>query len=107
MYNKPASRKRNHRVGKTIKNNMEQTSTFEQIDAHINAADLAAYKTGGTKHFSASLAATDPGGVLTKICGIYHVIKPILQGVLLIPFIPAKWKEAIRTFTGLMDTLCP
>ncbi len=48
-----------------------------------------------------------PGNVLGNVCQIYHVIRPILQGILLIPFIPAAWKAAIKTFISLMDRLCP
>ena len=86
---------------------MDKNVTFEEIDAHINKANLDVFKPGGAKHFAAPAVAASPGDVLTKVCGIYHVIKPILQGVLLIPFIPTKWKDAIRTFMSLMDTLCP
>ncbi len=81
--------------------------TFEQINDHINNADLSAYKDGGDKYFRGADIKAAPGDVLQKVCGIYQVIRPILQGVLLIPFIPKKWKDAIRTFISLMDTLCP
>ena len=86
---------------------MDKQITFEEINDHINKADLSQFKEGAAKHFNAANVAADPSGVLQKVCSIYHVIKPILQGILLIPFIPAPWKEAIRTFIKLMDTLCP
>ena len=86
---------------------MDKQITFEEINDHINKADLNQFKEGGAKHFNAAGVAANPGDVLQKVCGIYHVIRPILQGILLIPFIPGPWKEAIRTFMKLMDTLCP
>lgn len=86
---------------------MDNEISFEQINDHINKADLTLYKKGGTKSFTSADTAIDPGGVLQKVCGIYHVIRPILQGVLLIPFIPKTWKEVIKTFIDTMDKLCP
>ena len=86
---------------------MENELTFEQINEHINKADLSIYKKDGAKHFKAADISADAGGVLQKVCSIYHVIQPVLQGILLIPFIPKKWKDALRTFIGLMGTLCP
>lgn len=86
---------------------MEHELTFEQINDHIQKADLKQFQQGAAKHFTAAEAAAKPGDVLQKVCGIYHVVRPILQGVLLIPFIPGPWKEALRTFMNLMNTLCP
>ncbi|MEO8568328.1 MAG: hypothetical protein ABI419_04315 [Ginsengibacter sp.] len=86
---------------------MENEITFEQINDHINKADLSQYQKGAAGNFRAADVKTDAGGVLQKVCGIYHVIRPILQAILKIPFIPEKWKEVIKTFIGLMDTLCP
>ncbi|HKI02186.1 MAG TPA: hypothetical protein VKK31_09405 [Thermoanaerobaculia bacterium] len=85
----------------------EKELTFEAIDAHIKNADLAAFAPGGKHHVTSDMVAAAPGNVLGQVCQIYHVIRPILQGILLIPFIPAAWKTAIRTFMSLMDTLCP
>ncbi len=85
---------------------MANEITFEQIEEKINNADLTAFASGGSKHFSIADIHADPGSVLVKVCGIYHVIHPILEGVVLIPIIPRKWKEGLKTFMGLMDTLC-
>jgi hypothetical protein len=81
--------------------------TFEEIDAHIRKADLSAFEPGGRHHFTSEMVAAAPGNVLANVCRIYHVIRPILQALLLVPFIPATWKAAIKTFIALMDTLCP
>ena len=85
---------------------MEKEITFEQINDHINKADLSQYQKGAAKHFTAADINANAGGVLEKVCGIYHVVRPFLEGVLKFP-LPAKWKEAIKTFMSLMDTLCP
>jgi hypothetical protein len=81
--------------------------TFEAIDEHIRKANLSAFEPGGAHHVTREMVAAAPANALANVCRIYHVIKPILQGLLLVPFIPAAWKAAIRTFIALMDTLCP
>lgn len=86
---------------------MQKELTFEQINEHINEADLSRFESGGEMHFRGADVKKASGEVLQKVCGIYHVVRPVLQGILLIPFIPAQWKAAVKTFISLMDTLCP
>ncbi|MEO5929551.1 MAG: hypothetical protein ABIR47_06440 [Candidatus Kapaibacterium sp.] len=86
--------------------NQADALTFEAIDKHINEADLSQFEAGGKHHVMAAIAA-NPAAALQNICGIYKVIKPILQGVLLIPFVPASWKKAIQLFIQTMDSICP
>ena len=81
--------------------------TFEEINDHVNNADLTQFKEGGEKHFRGADVHAAPGDVLKKVCGIYHIIRPILQGVLSIPFIPKKWKDVIQAFMDIMDKVCP
>ena len=74
---------------------MNQMS-FKEIDNHI------------TKHMTtvndlASIEALDNN----QICKIYQVIRPILQVVANLPFIPENWKKAISTFISILDRFCP
>lgn len=85
---------------------MEKDMTFEQIDAHVSKLNLADFKTGGSKHFTSADVTANPGTVLQKICAIYKGIRPILWAVSKIPLIPAKWRDAIKTFIDLMDSIC-
>jgi hypothetical protein len=85
----------------------EKDWTFEEIDKHVQQADLNAFAQGGAHHFTAAAAQATPGDVLKKICAIYKVVRPILVAVSKIPLIPKKWRDAITTFVGLMDQLCP
>lgn len=85
----------------------EKNWTFEEIDQHIKAANLAQFETGGANHFTAAAVAASPADVLKKLCAIYKVIRPILVALSAFPFIPASWKSAIKVFMSLMDTLCP
>ena len=81
--------------------------SFEEVNALIEKADLTPYQQGGVHHFNAAHTQANPGNVISKICGIYKIVAPILKLVASLPLIPAKWKAAIKTFTDLMDTLCP
>jgi hypothetical protein len=85
----------------------EQTLTFEEIDGHINALDLAPFRAGGPRQVTAALAQADPKETISRVCAIYRGVRPILAGLAAIPFIPGKWKEALKVFMSLMDALCP
>jgi hypothetical protein len=85
----------------------ESNLTFEEIDRRINALDLKAFQAGGRQHFTAEAVRTVPGDVLQKICAIYRGIRPILIALENFPLIPKKWRDALKVFTDLMDTLCP
>lgn len=81
--------------------------TFEEVNKHFENADLKPFQTGGKSHFTAEAVSKAPGDVLQKVCGIYKIVRPFLALVSNIPLIPPKWREAIKTFMGLMDGLCP
>jgi hypothetical protein len=80
--------------------------TFEDVDKHIQAADLSAFQSGG-KHHLTKASAANPAAALPNVCAAYKVIKPILVLISGIPLIPQKWRDAIKAFIGVMDTLCP
>jgi hypothetical protein len=42
-----------------------------------------------------------------KSRGTYHVVRPVFQGVLLIPFIPKKGRETIKSLYGLIGYFLP
>jgi len=71
--------------------------TFEEIDQHINTHSKAA-PTGA----KAAGAAAIP-----NVCAQYKVIRPILIALESFPFIPQKWRDALKAFTSVMDTFCP
>ena len=81
--------------------------TFEEIDKQINALDLKAFQPGGKQHFTAAAAKAAPADVLQRICTIYRGIRSILIALENFPLLPKKWRDALKTFTNLMDTLCP
>lgn len=85
---------------------MEKVLTFEQIDEHIKKSNLEDFLPGG-KHNLVAGTIIPKEDIGIKICGIYKIIRPILSGILLIPFITEKWKEALRVFMAFLDTLCP
>jgi hypothetical protein len=81
--------------------------TFEMIDAHVKKADLSAFEKGGKFYFAPPEGAKlAPAEIIGKICPVYKIVKPILQGILLMPFIPAAWKAPVEIFISIMDKLC-
>ena len=79
--------------------------TFEEVNKHFESVDLSAFHKGGRSYFAPGAGAT--ADVLQKICSIYKIVRPFLVLVSNIPLIPAKWREAIKTFINLMDGICP
>ena len=75
-----------------------------KVYEHIDKADLSAFEKGG-KHFVPQDAAA--AVAMPNICPVYKLIRPILVLLMNAPFIPAKWKQAIRIFVQLMDVVCP
>jgi hypothetical protein len=81
----------------------KQNPTFEEVNAHIEKADLKKLQkaTGGSAE---SLTAAGVGG---QVCAGYKVVRPILLLVSSLPLIPSKWKAAIKAFIAIMDGFCP
>lgn len=80
--------------------------TFEEVDKHIQNADLTAFQHGGQHHLTAASAAANPAAAIPNVCGAYQVVKPILQLVANLPLIPKKWKDAIKAFMSVLDSIC-
>jgi hypothetical protein len=78
--------------------------TFEEVDKHIQSADLAAIQPGG-KHYPAAAAAG--AAAVPNICPAYKTVRPILLLLAETPLIPARWREAIKAFVGVLDVICP
>ena len=41
------------------------------------------------------------------VCGIYVKVRPFLEIILRIPFIPGKAKEGIKLLMSALDVMCP
>jgi hypothetical protein len=73
--------------------------TFEEVNAHIESSDL----TKLAKQSSATALTVNSG----QICSAYAIIRPILLLLASFPFIPDKWKKALKVFMQFMDVFCP
>ena len=80
--------------------------TFEEVDKHIQSADLSAYQPGGKHHLSAATAAS-PAAAIPNLCGIYKIVRPILAIIANLPLIPQRWRDAIKAFMQVLDAVCP
>lgn len=81
--------------------------TFEEVDKHIQKADLSAFQAGGKMRLSAASAKASPAAAIPNICGIYKIVRPILVLISNFPMIPKKWKDAIKLFMQALDAFCP
>jgi len=81
-----------------------KTMTFEEVDRHIEAADLSVFEAGGEHHVTR--AAARGLELPANICPAYKTVKPILVLVSNTPLIPEKWRKAVKVFIMVMDTLC-
>lgn len=52
-------------------------------------------------------AAAEDGDLMSKICGVYKKVRPFLEVVTSLFFIPKKWKTPILTLMAVMDGICP
>lgn len=78
--------------------------TFEDVDKHIQAADLSALQPGGKHHPGAASASA---AAVPNVCAAYKVIRPILVLASNTPLIPQRWRDALKSFIGVMDVFCP
>lgn len=81
--------------------------TFEEVDKHIQSADLTAFQKGGKQHLAAASATADRAAAIPNICGAYKMVRPILLLVAGVQIIPKKWRDALKAFVALMDAFCP
>lgn len=81
--------------------------TFEEVNAHIESADLSHFEVGGKHHFASTQTIADPATTLSKVCAIYKVVAPVLKLVAGLPLIPEKWKKSLKILIDTLDTLCP
>lgn len=45
--------------------------------------------------------------IFGKICVIYQKIRPILEMITILVFIPKKWRTAVISLMAVLDGLCP
>ena len=82
----------------------KENPTFEEVNTHIESSDIASLEKAAAKPAAASLTA---GAIPGQVCAAYKVVKPILLLLLGTPFLPAKWKAAIKVFMSFMNAICP
>lgn len=52
-------------------------------------------------------AAAEDGDLMSKICGVYKKVRPFLETITDLWFIPSKWKKPILSLMAIMDGICP
>lgn len=74
--------------------------SFEDVNKHIEAADLAEIQQTGNPQTRAALSPAE-------VCAAYRIVKPILQLIAGIPLLPRKWRDALHAFMDVADRICP
>lgn len=84
-------------------------STLSELNKLSARTDLSKIQGGG--------AVMAKGGPMAKagavgaqglnVCKIYGKVRPFLDIIVRIPFIPAKAKEAIKLLMSALDVMCP
>lgn len=74
--------------------------TLEQLNEHADKLEAEGMAVDLTE-------AKTADEILGKICEIYHKVRPFLERVSNLFFLPRKWRRAIETFIGVLDGLCP
>jgi hypothetical protein len=70
----------------------DATLSFEQINQHVE---------DNFKPETQNLSGA------ASLCTIYKAVRPILVGISNFPLLPPTWKEAIRVFVNVLDSMCP
>lgn len=78
--------------------------TFDDVEKHIQKADLAAIQPGGKEHPAAGVTGA---AALANICPAYKIVRPILVLLSNTPIIPQKWRAALKAFIEVIDVICP
>lgn len=81
--------------------------TIKDVNKQLRPVQSWEIQPGGSLHISRQELQVNPGAVLEKVCGIYNRVRPILIFGGGFWLVPKKWRESIKQFTALMDTLCP
>jgi len=76
--------------------------TFQQLNQHADTLDEQ-----GLFNEQGLAAAADDGDLMSKVCGVYKKVRPFLEVVTSLFFIPKKWKTPILTLMAVMDGICP
>lgn len=77
--------------------------TFSQLNQHADTLE----EEGLFAPESLTAAADDDGGIMGKVCGVYKKVRPFLEVVTSLFFIPKKWKTPILSLMAVMDGICP
>lgn len=85
--------------------NQPQTMSYEQIEQHLKSANLEQYDKPQAAGAGAD-AQQDLASQMQRVCGVFRAVKPILQGIGSIPFLPSNIKSAINTLVSVLSGVC-
>lgn len=79
----------------------------EELNAGIDQMEALEVVDYNPQAVAESLAPGTGTAVLTKVCQVYKTVRPFILLVTSLFFIPQKWRDALRSFSTVMDGICP
>lgn len=80
--------------------------TFDQLNAHADTLDTDGMISEHSLVTPEGAKAT-PDEIMVKVCAIYNKVRPFLELVASLWFLPKKWRTPILSFMLVLDGLCP
>jgi hypothetical protein len=80
--------------------------TISELNKHADTLDTNGM-VGENSFIAPDGARADPGEIIGKVCGVYQKVRPFLEVITNLFFIPKKWRSAVMSFIVVMDGLCP
>lgn len=80
--------------------------TAEQLNAHADTLDIDGLVSEHSL-VTPEGAKANPDEIMAKVCGIYRKVRPFMDLVANLWFLPKKWRTPIQSFMMILDGLCP
>lgn len=80
--------------------------TIEQLNKHADSLENDGMLTEHQLVTPAGAKAS-PAEIMSKVCSIYQKVRPFLELVSTLWFLPKKWRTPIQSFMLVLDGLCP
>ena len=84
----------------------DENLNYENLEASLSISSLDELENEVKSMESGGVHTMADSGVKDTICRVYGKVKPILKGIVLIPFIPAPVKRAVDLLCRALDGFC-
>jgi hypothetical protein len=85
----------------------EFLGTLNELNKLAARTDLTKVQAGAMSKGGAMAKGGAVGAQGLDVCKVYGKVRPFLDIIIRIPFIPAKAKDAIKLLMSALDVMCP